>query len=99
MSQNNVTRTSIRAMITVILSAGLSALTAANALADKAGPSADVLGDIIVTGTRQSGMAVLDSPAPVQLLSAEALRAASGSPDLMSTCADCAFFKSASVWF
>ncbi len=87
MSQNNVTRTSIRAMITVILSAGLSALTAANALADKAGPSADVLGDIIVTGTRQSGMAVLDSPAPVQLLSAEALRAASGSPDLMSTLA------------
>ncbi len=87
MSQSNYTGASMRTLISTILSAGLTLIIANSALADNAGPSADVLGDIIVTGTRQSGMAVLDSPAPVQLLSADALRAASGSPDLMSTLA------------
>jgi iron complex outermembrane receptor protein len=43
------------------------------------------LDEVIVTGTRQSGQRAADSPAPIQILSAEALKNASGSPDLMST--------------
>jgi iron complex outermembrane receptor protein len=47
----------------------------------------DPLDEIVVTGTRQGGMVVAESPAPIQILSAEALQAASGNPDLMSTLA------------
>jgi iron complex outermembrane receptor protein len=42
--------------------------------------------EIIVTGTRRVGMTVDDSPAPVQIVTAEAL-AESGSPDLMNSLA------------
>ena len=48
---------------------------------------ADPLAEIVVTGTRQGGMVVAESPAPIQILSAEAIQAASGNPDLMSTLA------------
>jgi len=65
-----------------LLSLGL--LTSGAGFAAEGTDAADVQ-EIIVTGTRTSGMAVMDSPAPVQLLSADALKAASGSPDLMST--------------
>ena len=42
--------------------------------------------EIIVTGTRRVGMTVDDSPAPVQIVTAEAL-AESGAPDLMNSLA------------
>src|SRR3984957_18484684 len=48
---------------------------------------ADPLAEIVVTGTRQGGMLFAESPAPIQILSAEAIQAASGNPDLMSTLA------------
>jgi iron complex outermembrane receptor protein len=54
--------------------------TAASNSAEAAG-----LEELIVTGTRQSGQKAADSPAPIQILSAEALSTASGSPDLLST--------------
>jgi iron complex outermembrane receptor protein len=41
------------------------------------------LGEVIVTGTRRAGMRVDDSPAPVQIVSAEAL-GESAAPDLMN---------------
>lgn len=41
------------------------------------------LDEIIVTGTRRTGMRVEDSPAPVQIVTAEALEE-SGAPDLMN---------------
>jgi iron complex outermembrane recepter protein len=43
------------------------------------------LEEVIVTGTRQIGQTAAESPAPIQILSAEALKTASGSPDLLST--------------
>src|ERR1700722_6463476 len=43
------------------------------------------LQEVIVTGTRQAGIAAADSPAPIQILSAEALEKVAASPDLMST--------------
>jgi iron complex outermembrane receptor protein len=45
------------------------------------------LEEVVVTGTRQSGLQVVASPAPIQILSAEALEQAGGSQDLMGTLA------------
>jgi iron complex outermembrane recepter protein len=43
------------------------------------------LREVIVTGTRETGIEAADSPAPIQILSAASLQAAAGNPDLMST--------------
>ena len=43
------------------------------------------LQEVIVTGTRTSGLQAAESPAPVQILSPQALAAASGNPELMAT--------------
>ena len=77
----------VHAVLGAVLTAGLAALVGANAWADVPQSDASAPAEIIVTGTRTSGLAVMDSPAPVQLLSADALKAASGSPDLMATLA------------
>src|ERR1700730_4157063 len=62
-----------------------SSAAPANAAASEAAAEAGGLEEVIVTGTRQSGQTAAESPAPIQILSAEALKNASGSPDLMST--------------
>ena len=49
--------------------------------------SSEPLEEVIVTGTRQTGLKAEDSAAPIQILSAETIKAASGSPDLVSTLA------------
>ncbi len=43
----------------------------------------DAIDEVIVTGTREQGIKAVDSAAPIQVVSAEALKA-SGAPDLMS---------------
>ncbi len=55
------------------------------ALADVATASGtdNSLDEVIVTGTRQTGLKAADSPAPIQIVSAETLKSA-GAPDLMS---------------
>ncbi len=65
-----------------LLSAGFVPTALAQAVSDEAVEISEVL----VTGTRRSGMAVSDSPAPVQLVNAEML-AESGAPDLMNAIA------------
>src|SRR5579862_3277275 len=45
------------------------------------------LQEVIVTGTRTEGMQAALSPAPIQILSPQALQAASGNPQLMDTLA------------
>ena len=79
-------------------SAALAALTfAIAALALHAGPSlaapADAtsapssdMQEVVVTGTRQSGVAAADSPAPIQIVSSESLRS-TGAPDLRTALA------------
>jgi iron complex outermembrane receptor protein len=72
---------SIRLLAPVLYSsAGLAQITGSPAGAD---PS-DALSPIIVTGTRQSGLRAEDSPAPVQIISGEALKTAAGNPDLLT---------------
>jgi iron complex outermembrane receptor protein len=76
---------------TALLCAIVSALHPLATLADTGAtdPSAETngLSEIIVTGSRQTGLKASDSPAPIQILSSDALKAASGNPDLMSTLA------------
>ena len=88
MGSSKAQQLSLRLAI-AMLCAGASALQASAALADTsaADATADTSGldEIIVTGSRQAGQKAADSPAPIQILSADALKNAAGSPDLMST--------------
>jgi iron complex outermembrane receptor protein len=59
-----------------------AAATATDATTETTG-----LDEVIVTGSRQSGITAAESAAPIQILSAEALKAVGGSGDLMSTLA------------
>jgi iron complex outermembrane receptor protein len=74
-----------------MLCAGAVATHSSAALADSAAAEAPAdtggMEEIIVTGSRQTGIKAADSAAPIQVLSAETLAAASGNPDLMSTLA------------
>jgi len=70
----------------LIASCLLSAGFAPGALAQAVSGQSAELSEILVTGTRRSGMAVSDSPAPVQMVSAEML-AETGAPDLMNAIA------------
>ncbi|MCB1670372.1 MAG: TonB-dependent receptor [Gammaproteobacteria bacterium] len=71
---------------TSLLSAGISISNIALAQA-VAGPGAGAVEQIIITGTRREGMTVSGSPAPIQLISAEALKE-SAAPDLMNQIAN-----------
>jgi iron complex outermembrane receptor protein len=55
--------------------------------ADTAAPADDSLDEVIVTGSRTTGLKAADSPAPIQLFSAESLEKAAGSPDLQNALA------------
>jgi iron complex outermembrane recepter protein len=70
----------------IAASAAHAAQTVAAASDTEAGESSE-LQEVVVTGTRQSGLTAAESPAPIQILSAEALQAAAGNPDLMATLA------------
>jgi iron complex outermembrane receptor protein len=68
--------------------AGSSAVRAAqSAASDSASETGSELQEVIVTGTRQGGLEAAESPAPVQILSAETLQAAAGSGELMAALA------------
>src|SRR5579859_470606 len=68
-------------------SAALAATATATSASEATATDAGALDEVIVTGSRQAGQKAADSPAPIQILSAESLAAASGNPDLMSTLA------------
>jgi iron complex outermembrane receptor protein len=63
------------------------AAVTAQVVASNATAATGDLDEVIVTGTRETGMKAADSPSPIQVISAEELKAASGSGDLMSTLA------------
>ncbi len=75
---------SLRLAIAVLCSGG--ALQAPTVWADTAAGSDADLDEVIVTGSRQTGIKASDSPAPIQVVSAESLKSA-GAPDLMSALA------------
>lgn len=71
----------------VALALATSAAQAAQTASTDTAAESSELQEVIVTGTRQGGLEAAESPAPVQILSNEALQAAAGNPDLMSTLA------------
>ena len=76
----------VLALTFAIAAPALRAAPSLAAAADAAtAPSSD-LQELVVTGTRQSGLSAADSAAPIQVVSSDALRS-SGAPDLMSALA------------
>src|ERR1700722_15112362 len=67
--------------------AAAPALRAADAPAGEASDTESSLSEVIVTGTRQTGIEVSESPAPIQIITTEQL-ASAGKPDLMSAIAN-----------
>ncbi len=78
----SVTFWSIIAMICAAAAVPTLSARAADAAAD----TDTALNEIIVTGSRVTGIRAADSPAPIQIVSAQAL-VSSGAPDLMSALA------------
>lgn len=66
---------------------GSASMAGISCTQDAATLSRSGLEEVVVTGTRQPGLQVVASPAPIQILSAEALEQTGGSQDLMSTLA------------
>ncbi len=70
MSSNNKYRTASLVAAAIASALGTSVLQAAEAAEE----DTIELAEVIVTGTRRTGMTVDDSPAPVQIVTAEALQ-------------------------
>lgn len=52
---------------------------------EAAGTDDAAVSEVVVTGTRLSNLKAAESPAPIQILTPQALQAAAGNPDLMTT--------------
>jgi iron complex outermembrane receptor protein len=76
----------VAAAVAFAIATASAARAAETAAADTGGDTSELL-EVVVTGTRQGGLTAAESPAPIQIISAEALHAASGNPDLMSVLA------------
>jgi len=81
-------------LASAVLASGANVVHAAES-ADAAAPSAAAAaaeltagGEIIITGTRQTGVTAADSPAPIQVISAQTLEKAAGKPDLITSLAN-----------
>src|SRR3984957_9538142 len=74
--------TTVAAAVALAIAASPQVRAADAADANETG--AGELAEVVVTGTRQAGISAIESPAPVQIISAESMKAASGNPDLMS---------------
>src|SRR5271168_5398594 len=70
--------------VAAVINAARAATAATDAAAAETVP-VSTLDEVIVTGSRQSGLKASDSPAPIQVVSIEELKAASGGGDLLST--------------
>ncbi|MFT3907568.1 MAG: TonB-dependent receptor [Steroidobacteraceae bacterium] len=69
------------------VAAFVAATLHASALWAQSAPQSDALDEIVVTGTRQSGLSAAESPTPIQIVSPESLAAAAGNTDLMKALA------------
>jgi iron complex outermembrane recepter protein len=77
-------RTTVAAAVAFAIASSAAHAQAVVAASDADSAGTTDLQEVIVTGTRQSGLSAAESPAPVQILSPEAIQAASGNPELMS---------------
>src|SRR5271163_5008105 len=87
MSSNRIRTPSVTFWsIVAMICAAAAVPTLSARAADAAADTDTALNEIIVTGSRVTGIRAADSPAPIQIVSAQAL-INSGSPDLMSALA------------
>jgi iron complex outermembrane recepter protein len=87
---SNTQSVKLRAAIALICAAAAAhapQVLAETAAAADSAAAEDTLTEVIVTGSRTTGLRAADSPAPVQIFSAEALQKAAGSPDLQNALA------------
>lgn len=81
-----------------VIALGVSAVAEAAVAADAAAPAADAAGapdsdagdlsslnEVIVTGTRVTGIKAVDSAAPIQVIASQSIERAAGKPDLITT--------------
>ena len=78
-----MTRNLARGTVLLVLLNCCSVYAQTSGTADTSGGTGG-LEEVIVTGTRQSGLKAEDSPAPIQIISGESLKTAAGSPDLLT---------------
>ena len=83
MTLNPANRRSVNLRLAISLLCTAAAIQTVPALAETPTSEGSALDEIIVTGSRQTGLKASDSPAPIQIVSAEALKSA-GAPDLMT---------------
>jgi iron complex outermembrane receptor protein len=69
------------------LTAGAVRAQSAGPAPTASAPAVDALDEVIVTGSRESGITAANSAAPVQILSAAALKTVAGNPDLLAALA------------
>jgi iron complex outermembrane recepter protein len=89
-NSSNAQSVKLRAAIALICAAAAAhapQVFAETAAAADAAAAEDTLTEVIVTGSRTTGLKAADSPAPIQLFSSESLERASGSPDLQNALA------------
>jgi len=79
---------SVKLMTAIAMLCAAAAAQVPRAMAGDAATDSDsTVDEIIVTGSRTKGLKAGDSPAPIQILSADALATASGNPDLQNALA------------
>jgi len=91
MSSSKARQLGLRLAITMLCAGGsaictsraLGATATATSASEASATDAGALDEVIVTGSRETGLKASDSPAPIQIVSADALNQ-SGAPDLMS---------------
>jgi iron complex outermembrane receptor protein len=81
---NKFTTISSLALTMALLAGAAHAETAAAAATAAATDASDQVTELIITGTRQTGLKAVDSPAPIEIVGAEALSHV-GQPDLIQT--------------
>ncbi len=76
-----------RASMLAAFALAAAAAPAAKAQSVEAGAGTAALSTVVVTGTRTTSLEAAQSPAPIQVISAQELQQAAGNPDLINTLA------------
>jgi iron complex outermembrane recepter protein len=95
--RSEIARVAVAAFMAIVLRLGAAPARAAEpadssaSTPDDASPDtgdAGSINEVIVTGTRTTGMKAADSPAPIQVIASSSLERSGGKPDLLTTLAN-----------
>lgn len=85
-------------LVAATLALGAPTVHAENVVAASGTPALPRLEEVVVTGTRARALEASESPAPIQMVSADALQRAGGKPDLVEELAMLVSSFSAQAW-